>query len=414
VNNSAIKILGRVREFIYYLIVILFPLNQQLHLRPFPSIDGRIIDYLIIKISIVEVFLICFTILNIPNLIKLFIDLYKKHFQFLIGFLSLLLLVSLNTYVSKYPLLSIYENLVILLIILNSLTLGNLNWNVAYNLLHKSLKIWMILLVILGFLQVIYQSSILNSYKFFGEFPYESSNYHIKQDGLLFDNLIPAYGIFSHSNIYGAFFLCSLMFLFLLKKQTPLHIIIGSLGVLLSGSLNILICLSLFLIFFYFKLNSKLLYLYLILSFIVLNILSFDFQKYEGNHSIYRRIYMTNISNEYFYQKPVNFIFGFGYYNYFTEVAERLYRYEIIRFFQPPHNLIYLLIWNYGIIFVTILAYLWFKFSKSTHSSYQLLFLVILAVSMFDHFFFTNHQLKMLVFLILPYSLKGEFGIRIS
>jgi len=123
---------------------------------------------------------------------------------------------------------------------------------------------------------------------------------------------------------------------------------------------------------------------------------------------------MTNISNEYFYQKPVNFIFGFGYYNYFSEVAERLYRYEIIRFFQPPHNLIYLLIWNYGIIFVIILAYLGFKFSKSIHSSYLLLFLVILAVSMFDHFFFTNHQLKMLVFLILPYSLKGEFGIRIS
>ena len=413
-NNSAIKILGRVREFIYYLIVILFPLNQQLHLRPFPSIDGRIIDYLIIKISIVEVFLICFTILNIPNLIKLFIDLYKKHFQFFIGFLVLLLLVSLNSYVSKYPILSVYENFVILLIVLNSLTLGNVNWQVAYNLLHKSLKIWMILLVTLGFLQVIYQSSILNSYKFFGEFPYESSNYHIKQDGLLFDNLIPAYGIFSHSNIYGAFFLCSLMFLFLLKKQTPLYIAIGSLGVLLSGSLNILICLILFLIFFYFKLNSKLLYLYLILSFIVLNLLSFDFQKYEGNHSIYRRIYMTNISNEYFYQKPVNFIFGFGYYNYFSEVAERLYRFEIIRFFQPPHNLIYLLLWNYGLVFVLIVGYLWFKFSKRLHSSYLLLFLIILSVSMFDHFFFTNHQLKMLVFLILPYSLKGEFGIRIS
>ena len=138
------------------------------------------------------------------------------------------------------------------------------------------------------------------------------------------------------------------------------------------------------------------------------------FQKYEGNHSIYRRIYMTNISNEYFYQKPVNFVFGFGYYNYFSEVAERLYRFEIIRFFQPPHNLIYLLLWNYGLVFVLTVGYLWFKFSKRLHSSYLLLFLIILSVSMFDHFFFTNHQLKMLVFLILPYSLKGEFGIRIS
>ena len=413
-NNSAIKILGKARELIYYLIVILFPLNQQLHLRPFPSIDGRIIDYLIIKISIVEVLLICFTILNIPNLLKLFIELYRKHFYLFISFLGLTVLVSLNSYFSRYPILSVYENLIIYLIILNSLTLGNFNWKIVTNLLQKSLKTWMILLVILGFLQVFYQSSILNSYKFFGEFPYESSNYHIKQDGLLFNNLIPAYGIFSHSNIYGAFFLFSLMFLCLLKKHTLLYIVIGSLGVLLSGSLNILICLLLFMLFSYFKLNSKLLYLYLLVSFIALNIFSLDFQKYEENHSIYRRVYMINISNEYFYQKPINFLFGFGYYSYFSDVAERLYRFEIIRFFQPPHNLIYLLIWNYGFISILILSYLWFRFSKAIHSSYRVLFLIILSVSMFDHFFFTNHQLKMLVFLILPYSLKGEFGIRIS
>jgi len=414
VNNLLFKYHEKLKYINLLLIVFLFPLNQQFHLRPFPSVQGIIIDYLIIKISLPEILLISLTILNLDWILKATADFKSLIIKYWYLMLVLFLLVTFNIYQSNYFYLAIYENLILLLIIVNCLTVRYFRKIDLANFTAISMKFWMVILFILGSLQFYFQESVLDSYYFFGEFTYSSDNYHIKQDGFLIKNLIPAYGIFSHSNIFGAFFLICSMFLHIIRRNNLLMTLIAILGVLLSGSLNILLGFIVFLIFFYLRIDTRFLVAYLILMFFTLNFMSQTFEKYQDDLSIYRRLYMLNLSNIQFYNNPTETFFGFGYYNYFKKVSDDLYYYEIIRFFQPPHNVLYLLVWNYGLLFVAIFLFLFTRFFIKLEPDYKIFFLVIFAISMLDHFLFTNHQLKMLLFLILPYSLKRVFSIKIN
>lgn len=405
--------ISRAKQFIFILIVLLFPLNQQLHIRPFPSVDGFIIDYLMTKVSVIEILLIAFTLLNSFNILKSFRNLELGYKEISISLFALIFLLS-SIFRSNYILTAIYDNLILILIILNIPSLRELtSFDFSY-LLTTSVKFWMVILLILGLFQFVAQGSVLNSYYIFGEFEYNSSNYHVKQDGFILKSLIPAYGIFSHPNIFGAFFLISGMYLHLVRKNSPYFVIFTIIGVLISGSLNILISLVLFFLFFYLKVSPKLLVITILFAFLTIQYLSIEYKKYEGDDSIYRRLYMTHLSNNHFLENPNDLIFGAGFYNYFERVAEKLYVYEIVRFFQPPHNFIYLLIWNYGLLFVIFVSYLFYLFYRKINFNFKIFMLILIFTSLFDHFLLTNHQLKMLLFLILPYSLNYEFGIKIK
>jgi len=413
--NNFLKIqIEKISYFLLLSLIILFPLNQQFHIRPFPNIEGVIIDYLILKVSLPEILLIIFTFFNISNIVNLFKFVINLNFKDILLISFLIILVILNIFRSNYLYLAAYENLIILLIVLNALTLKNYNKVDLNFLLGMSLKFWMCSLIILGSFQVYFQESVLDNYYYFGEFTYSSNNYHIKQDGFILDKLIPAYGIFSHSNIYGGFFLISLMLLHLIKKQNAFFVFLGILGVFLSGSMNILIGLVMFLIFFYLKINFKFLFIYPLFLILVLNYLSLSFANYSSDLSIYRRLYMVNLSNNKFLENPTEFVFGFGYFNYFREVSENLYTYEIIRFFQPPHNVFYFYIWNYGFLFLISFIVFAYRLLKDSNSNFQLVIIILISVSMLDHFLFTNHQLKMLLFLILPYSIKRVVSIKMN
>jgi len=414
VNKLLTNFYEKLKYFILILIVLLFPVNQQLHIRPFTSVEGVIVDYLILKISIPEILIFALTLFNLNWVVKFFKEKGNQLLKSWLIFAVLILSVSLSIYRSGYTYLAIYENLVLTLLILNSLTLPYFTKINLSSILSTSIKFWMVILVLLGLLQFYFQESIFDSYYYFGEFNYSSDNYHIKQNGFIIKNLIPAYGIFSHSNIYGAFFLICSMFLHLIRKNNVFFTLIAITGVLLSGSLNVLIGLILFFIFFYLKLDYKLLLIYLIFTFILINYLSVNFQKYQEDLSIYRRLYMFQLSNNFFINNPVETISGFGYYNYFKIVSEELYFYEIIRFFQPPHNFFYLLVWNYGLAFVICFVLFLRKVFSLLSNNYKVFYLILFTVSMFDHFLFTNHQLKMLLFLILPYSLNKVFSIKIN
>ena len=406
--------LEKIRYFLLVVLIIIFPLNQQIHLRPFPNVEGVIIDYLITKISLPEMLLIIFSFFNIPNIYKsLRYQLQINKFGIFLLIVSFLMLV-LNTFRSEFINLAIYENLILLLIGLNSLTIKTYSKINLSFVLANSLKFWMSVLLLLGLLQVYFQESFFDNYYYFGEFTYSSDNYHIKQDGFIFDKLIPAYGIFSHSNIYGAFFLLSSMLLHLIKKNTSFFVLLGISGVILSGSLNILIGMILFLIFYYLKIDLRIIILYPIFLFLFLNWGSLNYLSYVDDLSVYRRLYMIHLSNTKFIEDPINFIFGFGYYNYFRVVSDNLFLYEIIRFFQPPHNVFYLIIWNYGLLFLLTFLIIFFKLIKNTDYDSKLVFLILISISMLDHFLFTNHQLKMLLFLLLPYSLFKVSSIKIK
>ena len=91
------------------LLVILFPLNQQYHFRPYPSVDGFIIDYLILKVSIPEILVVLLLTINFNECLKI---VFSKEYFKVISAIVLFFLVSILR--SNYPLLAIYENILLL------------------------------------------------------------------------------------------------------------------------------------------------------------------------------------------------------------------------------------------------------------------------------------------------------------
>lgn len=404
-------------EKISYLILLgltfLFPLNQQLHLKPFSSVDGFIIDYLIVKISLPEILLILLTILQV-NSIRDFLRNSSLARYTASGFL---ILSVLTTVFSNYILLSIYENLIILLLILNLGVFLKHSKVLKLDLFVRSLKFWLTLLAILGVFQFYLQKSVLNNYALFGEFSYSEDYYHIKQKGFLFEDLIPPYAIFSHSNIFGGFVLLVIMFLGLSKRDSFYFHTISLILFLIIGSLNIFLCYLLWIGLTKLpkikdiKVTFGKTILLLFTLYFVQLFLSLNYSSYSGNYSLYRRLYMFDLSANLLVENPKN-LFSPGYYNYFGIAKDSLYTYEIVRFFQPPHNLFNLLIWQYGVLFLIGFLILISKAFQKIPQDLTKLLSIILVASMFDHFFLTNHQLKFFVFLIIPYSLIAKNSIK--
>lgn len=409
------KLLNVTNQIIVYLLLSLFPLNQQLHLKPFPSVDGFIIDYLMVKISIPETLLFVFLLLNIKVLLRTFLNLnLKQKILLIIPFLFL----SISTIKSSYLNLAIYENFVIFSIILFLISFKDYLLSFS-EIFIKSLKVWLILLLSLGVFQFVYQSSVLGNYYIFGEFPYTEDHFHVKQKNMFFENLIPPYGIFSHSNIFGGYILFVILILrFFKKDEFWCHIaslivfcLVGSLtvflGYLLLVTLTLLKSHS-----FVFKRSSFFIYVSILVF--VNTLLTLDIQKYQNDFSVYRRVYMVDISVKEFFRNPSNFLFGFGYFNYFSVVKDRLYDYELVRFFQPVHNSYFWIIWQYGFVFLIFIFFILFVYWKKINN-FQIIFLyVISTVGFLDHYVVTNHQLKILFMLFLTYSLTAKNNVKLS
>jgi len=389
-------------------LVILFPLNQQYHFRPFPSVDGFIIDYLILKISIIEVILILIFIFNFYKILEAAKLILRSTF-----FWILIVFISIAVFRSNYLVLALYENsiLIIYFLIGNYIfhNLGDLN----VNLLRNSLKFWVIVLSLLGYVQFYTQGSVLNNYYLFGEFPYSSEHYHVKQKSIIFDNFIPPYAIFSHSNIFGAYLIFMLFFLRVLKSDSRIFYLLVFTCLLIIGSTA---CLLAFFILIAsrhlaFDQIKNLIFYFLILCLGVLFLNSYKYSSYLGDFSIYRRLYMFDLSLTYFINNPLMLLFGSGYYNYFLEIKENLFSYEIVRFFQPQHFGFFFLIWQYGLLFLLIISVLVTKYLPKSTADFLRVLLLVVVLSCFDHYIFTNHQFKVLLLLVIPYSLKIKNSI---
>jgi hypothetical protein len=399
---------NQINQILVFLLTILFPLNQQYHFRPFPSVDGFIIDYLIIKVSIPEIFIFSLLILNVNQIFKFIRNWSKTSFFWL--FLSILVI---SIFRSNYIFLALYENMVLISLILFGYFLSQNLDLINRSVLSKSIIVWIILLCLLGFFQFFFQRSVLNNYALFGEFPYSEDNYHIKEKGLFFDNMIPPYSIFSHSNIFGGYLIFLLFLLSLLKKDFwALHFLVF-LNLLIIGSFA---CLAAYILYFIarkmdFEQLKFTLKCLVILSIASYFIFSYRYEEYQNDFSIYRRLYMFDLSLNFFNSNPISFIFGSGYYNYFFQVKDYLYKYELIRFFQPPHFLLFLIIWQYGFLMLLWILTLVIRYKSNLNQNFLRLLILIVVIGTFDHYLISNHQFKIILMLLVPYSLKIKNSI---
>jgi hypothetical protein len=414
--NKYKKIIEKIVDIKKYLnlillnsLVILFPLNQQYRIRPFSSVDGFIIDYLMVKVSIPELILFAILLLNFKEIIK---EIIRTDFYKFIALFSLFFLISI--FKSNYLLLAFYENLVIAISLIVGFYFFRNIHVLNKNLLIWSVKFWIVFLSILGLAQFITQGSVFNNYPLTGEFPYTEDYYHIKQKNIFFENLIPPYTIFSHSNIFGGYIIFLFILLNTLEGFKKKYFLLTLGNLFLVGSVACFISFTLYLIAL--KLDrfriSILIKAVLYLSIAIHFIYSYRYPEFLGDYSIYRRLYMFDLSLNYFISNPWNFLFGSGYYNYFGIIKNDLFKYELVRFFQPPHFAFNLIIWQYGVIFLGFVFLVLFNtFSKINTHTLRIL-LVILVVFSFDHYLITSHQFKFLFLILFPYSLNIKNSIK--
>jgi len=315
------------------ILIFLFPLNQQYHFRTFPSVDGHLIDYLILKVSVVELLLFALILINLKEVYLILLS-YLKNFYFL----SFLILILNSTLLSKYIWVSLYENLILVSIFITGVYLYKNQRLLDPIHLKRSIIFWIIFLSILAFLQFTFQKSIFNNYFLTGEFPYTQDYYHIKQKSLFFENLIPPYGIFSHSNILGSYLIFLLIFLNLLKADKKVFYYVVLIDLILIGSS---VCLLAFFIFIFInQIKSRYLLTTSLNVFVTLILAgyflySYKYLDFNSDFSVYRRLYMFDLSSNLFIEDPKLLLFGSGYYNYFNYVKDFLYDYELVRFFNP-------------------------------------------------------------------------------
>jgi len=277
-------------------------------------------------------------------------------------------------------------------------------------LLIKSLKIWILFLTLIACLQFLTQSSIFNNYSLTGEFPYSEDYYHIKQKSIFFNDLIPPYTIFSHSNIYGGYLVFLLFLLLFLENGNYLFLGLVLINLIIVGSVACL--LAFFILLVSSKIDSKQLRILLLtltaLSLVVFFLNSFKYKEFSNDYSIYRRLYMFDLSSNYFIDHPLEFLFGSGYFNYFQKIKLDLYNYEIVRFFQPPHYAPVLIIWQYGFVFLILILIVILRNFKNFNQNFLRFLLIILVLGSFDHYILTNHQHRILFVIVIPYSLKNK------
>jgi hypothetical protein len=408
-NENIVDIKNHLNNILVNLIFILFPLNQQYHFRPFSSVEGVIIDYLIVKVSIPEILILSLFFINLKGILKIITD----YFLSIWTLISLVLI--LNSVIrSSYIFLAIYENsLLIVAVLVGAFFYKNLN-KINSKILILSIKIWILLLTILAISQFHYQSSVFDNYPLTGEFPYTEDHYHIKQKNVFFENLIPPYGIFSHSNIFGGYLLFLLVFLRVLKADSKVYYFFILTNLILIGSSA---CLLAF-IFYILTLRLGKRYLILLIKFIfaasfgIYFLNSHLYELYSDDYSVYRRLYMYDLSSTHFLRDPIILFFGSGYYNYFNIVKSDLYSYELVRFFQPPHFSYYLFIWQYGLILLLSIVLLVVKYLNSATKELLSIYLIAVILFSFDHYILTNHQFKILLILLIPYSLNYKNSIK--
>lgn len=408
INDKIVDIKPKLNQIVFALLILFFPLNQQYHFRPFPSVEGFIIDYLIVKISIIELLIISIVIFNFSDVLNILKKFIKKWY-----FWGFLLIIFQSILRSDYFLLALYESLILLLIVLLGFLFFKNQELLNKPLLVKSIKFWLIILSILGIIQFVTQESVFDNYALTGEFPYNSDYYHIKQKGLIFDESIPPYSIFSHSNIFGAYIIFLLIFLRVFNKDSIYFYFLVAFDLVIIGSSACMLAFVVFIISL--KLKTKYVkYLILGIPVVLLGIYflnSYKYLDFREDSSVYRRLYMFDLSSSKFIESPEILLFGSGYFNYFNTVKSDLYRFELVRFFQPPHFSVFLIIWNYGILFILLLLFLIYRNLEKINLSLSRVLLVIVVLIFFDHYLITNHQIKVLLMLLIPYSLKIKNSI---
>jgi len=412
-------------RFLYFLIVLLIPLNLGKHFVSVSSyVNSKLVDYLVPAIWVQDILVICLLVLGFVS------GEFKKSkevFRMLILFLIIVLpgiIIAQNTLVSfiSYLRLITYVSFAYFVAV-------NIVFDREYKKIVRLLAVTVLFMSLLGIAQWFKQGSVFDNYVFFGEQPYSPATFNIAHTSLLGRSKIPVYGTFRHPNTFAGFLSISLFwiytYLFYFGKKERLlvlSLVLGFVCLLLTFSFVGIFSFLFGVVCMYLikKYNKKAVLLLLWAGFMV-TLTGFAlpvvtkvplFEKVSLNPSISRRVDLIKQSYK---LVEGNTLFGVGYFN-FTNQKDQYF------FNQPVHNMFLLTLSELGIFafiyFVLILLYTFFGLLKKEYGAVVVLFITFLQIVIlgsFDHYIYTQHQMQLLFWLTVGLALtytKGDAKVQ--
>ncbi len=346
-------------------------------------VHGLLIDYLIPKIYLAEFFLIPFLIIELKQLKKIKLS---SSLCFLLLIFLIRQLLSNSALAALTHLIHIAEICLFFQVIKNE-PIFRTKTGEKFSL--GAMFAVVIFQSLIAIYQFIFQKSLLN-YHLLGE-----TNLHdlanITKAQFFFGERILPYGTLPHPNILaGLIVIFSILILQKIKgcKKTQIALIINVLLIIyLTQSVTALLTICLFLVYLLIdRLKIKIAMITLIYYFFLL-ILPYSLSQITNKEitkdSITRRVALNQVALTIFEK---NVLFGVGI-NNFTLEAEKnttnLVSKEIVRFVQPVHNLLFLILSEGGLLLMTIILIFIYEaridnFAKKT--------MILLAIASLDHY----------------------------
>ncbi len=422
--NIKEKLLG-ISKSLYFLLILLIPLNLGKHFEAIGSyVGGILVDYLVPTVfiqDIISVLIILFWVLSggLNSLFKIKKDIFeKREVQFSTLFVFSLFI---STLVASRFVPSIYAWIrIILYFSLFIYTLIEIPVEDNFFKIVDLVSVSVFLLSILGIAQFINKGSVFNNYLILGEQPYSAAVFGVPKEYFFGKVVVPSYGLFRHPNIFGGYLAITLVWLFSFLKKRKFYLLVFLSGVVALfftfGYISWLVfAIGIIFHLFFIRDPKKIkerksiaVYFVLAVFFLSLSLPFLKFLSISDNLSIVRRVNFTaasyRIIKDYF-------AFGVGLNNLTVLIDSYNFDSSDIRFLQPVHNIFLLIFTEAGVFaFLLFLGFMWCSLRRLLNSSYFHVFLIsvlqIILLSSFDHYPFTIHQTLLLFWIIFGLGLQ--------
>jgi len=353
-------------------------------------VNGLLVDYLIPKIYLTELFLIPFLIIEFKQLksIKL-----SNYFGFLVLLLLSRQLCVPNTLAAFTHLIHFIEIILFFSVVKRDPIFKS---KIAEEFALGAMFATLIFQSLLAIYQFIFQESLLK-YQILGETNLKDLA-NISRAQFFFGERILPYGTTAHPNILaGLIVIFSILIIQQIKgcKKTIIALLANALLIIyLTQSLTALLTLGLFGLYLLLdKIKAQRTVIIFIVYYFFVLLLPFFLTKMTPNEdnfyvdSLERRVTLNQAALTMFEK---NMIFGVGINNFTLELEKytnnSAYK-EIVRFVQPAHNLLFLMLSEGGLLLLTVL-FLLIKQLRVKH--FYSKSMILLAIASLDHYLFTQ------------------------
>lgn len=348
-------------------------------------VHGLLIDYLIPKFYLAEIFLILFLLLELRQLNKVKLNIY---------FASLFLLFIVRQLSSDSALAAFTHLIHIIEIFLFFSVVRRdplFQTKKAEKFIQGSILSVIIFQSLLAIYQFIFQKSLL-AYQFLGETNLQDLA-NISRGQFLFGERILPYGTLPHPNILaGVIVILSILLINKINYSKKIQAILlanALLIVFLTQSLSALLTLVLFALYLIIDKFSARKTIIILVYYFFLLLLPYLLNTGNGIqadiNSINRRAVLNQAALEMFRE---NTFFGVGINNFTLEVEKySTNNREVVRFVQPVHNLLFLILSEGGLLLILII---FFIIKQSKIDKFFQKSMILLAIASLDHYLLTQ------------------------